>query len=368
MCWSPNWCDISCACARGLFILGWVCLVVLPSRAAADCLEAGKVPGASEVLSRHLTGDCTERAREALALTADEIVSALREGKGVDLEGVVVIGDMWLDALPVVNPEALPRLPPSVRQGMGGRQFQEVRVINGPMRIRDSRVRGKISTNLRAGFLVVTGPVDMAGTTFEEDVDFSRTVFLEPVDLSGAVFRGESLFLQDRFEEQARFTQTAFGPRTRFHKAQFLENVTFLGAGFNGTAEFMEVQFERDAIFSRTYFRLGTGFSGSRFRGMLDFSEAVFEREAFFVYSIFEGDAYFRRTTFRSLADFSNAEFHGLDDFTKTVFEQEPRFSGTKAAAGGRSPGGLQDPRVLYAIAGALLILTILLVLTLRRG
>ena len=43
MCWSPNWRDISCACARGLFILGWVCLVVLPSRAAADCLEAGKV-------------------------------------------------------------------------------------------------------------------------------------------------------------------------------------------------------------------------------------------------------------------------------------------------------------------------------------
>ena len=113
---------------------------------------------------------------------------------------------------------------------------------------------------------------------------------------------------------------------------------------------------------------MGAGFSGSRFHRMVDFSEATFAREAFFAFTVFEGDAYFRRSTFRALANFSDAEFQGVDDFSKVLFDTKPNFIRTKVSASRRTPGGLQSPVFLYAIAGAVVIFMVLFVLALRKG
>lgn len=340
-------------------VLAFVLLAVADSPAQACNLSRSS----AGTFTRHLGRDCTEAQRDAQAVPAGEILAALTSGRGVDLSGVTVTGDLSLDELPVtvIGPERLESA--ELRETLGGTPG---RMITGPVLIRDSIVRGRIRTNLQDGTLLVTGPVLLSGTTFEGPVDLSRAVFLGPVDASEAVFGQEAFFILSRFERPARFEKTAFGAHARFHKARFSDSVSFVRAGFNGMAEFIEVTFAKGASFSRTIFKMGTGFSGSRFGGPLDFSEATFERAAFFTFTVFEGDAYFRRTTFRAEANFSDAVFQGLDDFSKAFFNVEPRFTRTKANPG-RVPAGLQDPRLLYVIAGALFMFAVFFILQLRR-
>ena len=77
---------------------------------------------------RHLGADCTEQEREARAVDATQLLQAFKEGKGIDLSGVVIRGDLSLDTLPI-GPL------PSELEGMKELQGHEVRVIPGSMRL-----------------------------------------------------------------------------------------------------------------------------------------------------------------------------------------------------------------------------------------
>jgi len=359
-----------------LAVAAGACLVLLPTHtlflrtASADSTGCGYESVANQQGSpfiRHLPKSCSEEERERLSVSATDILDALKEGRGIDLLGVVVTGNLLLDQL---SPQSLAdsglqssRLVEALQaQGMS-----DVRIIKGSVSIRDTRVRGQISTNLKEGYLVVAEPVTTNGTTFEGAVDLSHTAFLGAVDFSDTILLEEGFFVRALFTQTARFERTAFGTHSRFHRAVFAESASFLRAGFNGLAEFLEVSFEKDASFARTYFKAGTGFSGSRFHQGLDFSEATFEREVYFLFTRIDGDAYFRRATFRSTADFTNAEFKGLDDFSKTYFEVTPTFKDTKRNPDHRSLGGLQNPKVLLAIVAALLCFTLFFLFFLRK-
>ncbi|MBM4122872.1 MAG: hypothetical protein FJ249_09825 [Nitrospira sp.] len=351
-----------------VYLLAWF---LLPSRADSSAEAACSVDrspaGPVASMTLHLGKDCTRQDRDAQVVMADDLLAAIAEGKGIDLVGAVVAGDLLLDRLPVQTVRALPNLPASIQAAIERQGLKEIRVITVPISIRDSVVRGAISTRIKDGLVVIKEPLTMAGTTFEGAVDLSQAAFAGPVDFSQAIFLKEGFFIHALFTQATRFEKTALGLHSRFHRAQFFAPVTFHRAGFNGLAEFIQVTFEKDASFAQAYFRGGTGFSGSRFQGLSDFSEAVFEREAFFMFTVFEQDAYFRRVTFRAETNFSDSEFKGLDDFSKTFFTTEPKF--TRAKISGTPPrrGGLQDPRVLYIIAAALLAFTLVFVFVLRK-
>jgi uncharacterized protein YjbI with pentapeptide repeats len=341
---------------------GGLTIFSLPLGAAAsNCQVEMPALGPAAVLALHLGADCTEQEREARAVDARQLLQAFREGKGIDLSGVVILGDLSLDMLPV-GP-----LPPEL-EGMKELQEREVRVIPGSMTIVNSVVHGAIRHRSTQGLLVVKGPVTFSGTRFEELVDLSRAVFMQPVTLSGAVFLRESYFVQGRFLRELFAEKTAFGPHTRFHRSVFQGPVTFQQSGFNGLAEFLEVVFEKDVNLSRTYFKSGTGFSGSHFHGLADFSEASFDREAFFTFTLFDGDAYFRRVTFRSTADFSDASFKGREDFSKVFFGRGPQFTRATRSATGQAPLGIENPTVQYAITLSLLVFSVLLIVYLIRS
>ncbi len=345
----------------GAWLNGWE----VPQAQSACVLERER-PDQPMMFVRHLGSECTEQEREAQAVKADEVFAALKNGKGVDIDGATIVGDLFFDALPPVKAEAISNQPSLLRNALRAQQIAEVRRLAGPIAITHSVVRGTIGTRLKDGYVVVQGPVTLTGTTFERTADFSRMVFLGPVDCSEAVFLSQAFFIQALFAQPARFEKTAFGPHSRFHRSVFGESASFLRSGFNGLAEFLEVTFEKEASFSRTYFKMGTGFSGSRFGGILDFSEALFEREAFFTFTVFERDAYFRRSTFRGTADFSDAQFKGIDDFSKVMFDVQPSFARTKASGARSSPGSLQDPRMMYGIAAILAVFTVLFLLSMR--
>ncbi|MGH7167038.1 MAG: pentapeptide repeat-containing protein, partial [Nitrospiraceae bacterium] len=334
---------------------------------AGECLMERVPSGPAAPFLRHLGKDCSERDRDTHAVGAGELLTALKEGRGVDLAGVAITGDLRLDELPLVAVETLAIPSPRVQAAILKSNAKTIRVIPGPISIRNSVMRGLLATNVKDGLLLVKGPVTMTGSTFERAVDFSRTAFLGSVDFSEAVLLREAFFIEGLFDQAARFEKTAFGAHARFHKAQFADTVTFHRAGFSGPAEFIQVSFDKDARFSQTYFRMGTGFSGSHFHGPLDFSEAVFDRAAYFMFTVFDGDAYFRRATFRGEANFADAQFKGVDDFSKVFFNVEPRFTRTKVSGARPSPGGLQDPRFLYGIAAALLVFSAAFILMLRK-
>ena len=344
-------------------VVGGLTICWFPFNAgASNCQVEMPTSGSGTAFMRHLSASCTEQEREARAVDAAQLLQALKEGKGIDLSGVVVRGDLNLDTLPVG------RLPPEL-EGVKELQGYEIRVVSGSMMIVDSVVRGTIKHRSAQGLFVVQGPVTFRGTRFEQLVDLSRSVFLQPVTLSGAVFLKESYFVQGRFLRDVVAEKTAFGPHTRFHRSVFQGPVTFQQSRFNGMAEFLEVGFEKAVNLSRASFKLGTGFSGSRFQGLANFSEASFDSQAFFTFTLFDGDADFRQATFRSTADFSNAQFKGRDDFSNTSFEQGSQFTSANRSAPAQAPSGGKNVSIQYVVIAILLTFgALLIVYRIRRG
>lgn len=340
---------------------GWALLWLPIGATASNCQLESLASESAVTLTRHLGAGCTEQEREARVVDAAQLMQAFKEGKGIDLSGVIIRGDVSLDMLPVVP------LPPEL-EGMKELQGREIRVIPGSMTIVNSVMRGAIRHGSSQGFLVIKGPVTFSGTKFEQVVDLSRTVFTQPVILSGVKCLRESYFVQGRFLREVFAENTSFGPHTRFHRSVFQELVTFRQSRFNGLAEFLEVVFEKDVNLSRTYFQLGTGFSGSRFHGLADFSEASFDRDAFFTFTLFDGDANFHGVTFRSTADFSDASFKRREDFSKAVFEKGSQFTRATRSTTGEVPPGPENQTVQYAIIFFILVFGALLIVYLIRS
>ena len=282
-------------------------------------VEKGTDP---RVMVRELKGTCSEEDRRALAVSADEVLTALHEGGGVVLNGVMLTGDLPLDRLRLqpFEPESVGHA--AIVERLGAEGVSAVRVIDGPFILEDVEVQGILATNLtESGYVVVRGPVSLRGSTIRRSMDLSRTVFLDRADFSDVRIGYEGFFIRAMFARGADFTRTSLGTHSRFHLARFLEKAAFTGAQFPGLAEFLEVSFAEDAGFARTRFLQGTGFSGSRFHKTLDLSGARFDREVYFRFTEFQGHADFHRTVFRNTADFTEARFREAVDFREAVFE-----------------------------------------------
>lgn len=298
----------------------------MPGMLRAECTAE---TGVTAAFTLHLSHDCTEAEREARAIPAQDLLRALAEGKGVDLMGVVIQGDLLLDELPAQNASAMRDLSPEDRLLLDGLKEEDVHVIRGPFVIKKARVKGRIINRLKGGVLLITGPVVLAHTHFSGMVDFSRSLFLGLVDGSNAKFEQESYFVQDRFTQGAMFPETKFGPHARFHRSIFSGPAIFRGASFQGLTEFLEVIFAQDANFSRASFRMGTGFSGAHCRAKCDFSAAQFDGDAFFRFVLFDRPVTFASALFGAQADFSDASFTGSDDLAEATFARAPLLTRT---------------------------------------
>lgn len=315
----------------------------------------------------HMNKACTDDERLAHAIHAEVLLEAIQRGQEIDLVGVVVIGNLFLDQLPLVDAPAPDQLPSLIQELLASRGVTTLRVMSRPISIRDSQIQGRIATRLKDGYLLMSGPFIMTGTTCEDMVDLSHILFSEPVNLSDTVFRREGFFIQTVFNKPTRFEQVAFGVHTRFHRARFAETVSFEETEFNGLAEFLEVAFDKEANFSHSHFKMGTGFSGARFAGNLDFSDVLFERDVYFLFTRFTGNTTFRGATFRGPADFSDAEFYGVSDFYRVSFTADPVFQRTKLSGSPPKRERFQSSQTFYGIAASLLVFTILFVWIFRN-
>ncbi len=307
------------------FILGVLSGLLGCQHVWAACQEQSS--GATDrIFVRHLSDSCTAGEREARAIPAGEILDALKAGKGIDLSGVVVRGDLWLDELPLVALARVPGLSEAARAAWGDLGETEGRLIAGPFSIQRSRMTGRVATRVTTGAVLVQGPHVLRETRCERGQDWSRAVFLGPVDWSRATFQGEAFSLRAKFLDAARFEATQFGPHTRFHRAEFAGPAVFDEAQFHGLAELLEVEFRQSASFTGARFEQGTGFSGSRFDGEASFEGADFAREVFFSFAQFSQRARFVHARFGGLAEFGQARFMGPVTFEGAAFQSVPQW------------------------------------------
>ena len=358
-----------------MWFVSLLCVVVWVAGAATSWGMCRVEEGTDHrVMARELKGTCGEEDRRTLAVSADDVLTVLQQGKGVILKGVALAGDLplaWLRLQPL-DPE-LVRYPAIVKR-IEAEQVPAVRVIDGPFIFEDVEVQGILTTNLRfrggkpeKGYLVVRGPVSLRGSTIQRSMDWSRTVFLDRADFSGMDVGYEGFFIRSMFAGGADFSRTSFGTHSRFHLARFLEKAAFTEAQFRGLAEFLEVSFAEDAGFARTRFLQGAGFSGSRFHKTLDLSGVRFDREVYFRFTEFRGQADFHRAVFRNTADFTEARFRGAVDFRGAVFEHPHLVSGVDLSDLGDVRGTIVRDRDFFLLLLILALLGLLLLVVWKK-
>ncbi len=83
-------------------VVGGLAIFWLPLGAgASNCQMAEPTSEPRTVFTLHLSAGCTEQEREAQVVDATQLLQAFKEGKGIDLSGVIILGDLILDTLPV---------------------------------------------------------------------------------------------------------------------------------------------------------------------------------------------------------------------------------------------------------------------------
>jgi len=315
-----------CVGPAWLFVVALLLLSALNFNAWA-CRLLQPPADRSDTLWVHLEGFCLSKDRRQWAVKGADVLEALQDGKGLDFRGVLVVGDVLLDQLPLQPIAEIPHIPVDIQERLRQQGLEAVRVIPGAVTIRDSQFEQVLATNLAQGALVVLGDVEVSGTTFLQSVDFSKMIFAKPVVFTNDQVEYEGFFIGAQFEQAVDFSHTIFGTHSRFHKAVFRGPVRFSEVQFKGVAEFLEVDFQQDANFSQAHFLSGTGFSGSVFQGPADFSGVETNQEIYFRFSEFKEGVSFREAQFQSVVDFSNSRFEGEHDFSGVGFTVQPDFT-----------------------------------------
>jgi len=344
-----------------LFLMGaesldaWACRLLEPPADRSDTLWI------------HLEGLCLSKDQRTWAVKGTDVLEALKDGKNLDFRGVLVVGNVMLDRLPLQRVTEIPNIPATILARLQQRGLDSVRVISGAVTIRDSQFEKILAANLTQGILVMLGEVDLSGTTFLQSVDFSKTIFANSLVFTNVHVDYEGFFIGTHFEKAVDFSHTTFGTHARFHKAIFRAPVMFAEVQFKGVAEFLEVEFQQAAIFSRAQFFSGTGFSGSVFHGPVDFSEVVTNRELYFRFSEFKQRATFRHAQFQNVVDFSNSRFEGTQDLAEAEFAIQPDFTGSNITVDVVVSRRWLDQQSQWLVFGGLFVLVAIYLLWLAR-
>ena len=159
--------------------------------------------------------------------------------------------------------------------------------------------------------------VDLRGSRFRAEVDFTDATFNGPAVLTG-IHTWASAPLDVDF---ATFHGLAF-----FGGAIVRGPATFADTEFNGPARFRADRFDRPVRFGSAVFGDIADFSSMHVKRLADFSAAEFDSVASFSASHFMGKASFATTRFSQFADFSASAFGEITSAPLTFFAA--RFDG----------------------------------------
>lgn len=187
---------------------------------------------------------------------ADDILNAIAEGRDIDVDRVVVGGN--LDVREIED---------KLELGVDGRK-----ILNRSIKIQRSVING--------------------------NVDFSRTCLAQEIDFTGTKIEGNAGFWGTLFSDAASFRATVFGKGAHFNGAVFRWYASFSEASFANVTEFGEADFDKNASFVDAEFYTSVSFGATNFKG----------------------NSWFRGARFNAAADFGSVSFTKGTDLSEAAF------------------------------------------------
>ncbi len=170
---------------------------------------------------------------------ASDIMDALKKGKEVSYENVMVTGVLDFTFMD----EKLPDLPTRRRWWRNGG---------------DNTVNEVIESKIT--FTNVTFAQDVIAYYHDDRSEYTFT----------ADFENDVIFKNCKFERDAMFKYSEFERDASFEDSEFSDDTTFKYAHFEEKASFSGTTFDENAIFKYTKFRRGVSFEEARFERSLD--------------------------------------------------------------------------------------------------
>jgi uncharacterized protein YjbI with pentapeptide repeats len=252
------------------------------------------------------------QAQELIEVSASEILKQIENGEDVYFENVRITGKLNLSTIEL---EKVPIARSDDEIRIYGLE-EELKIVESTIEIYGS---------------VFEGDVDFSNTQFFKNIDFSGTSFLGNIDFSGADFSGYyAYFMGADFSGSVNFRFANFSGDVSFADAVFSDDARFGVADFNGYTEFGGAVFSGDVSFPYANFTDVAFFYGADFSGDALFNCADFGGDTIFRATKFNGDADFRFTKFNGDADFWTADFGGDALFNRADFTGNATFSHTE--------------------------------------
>ncbi|QOV24588.1 pentapeptide repeat-containing protein [Anabaenopsis elenkinii CCIBt3563] len=181
---------------------------------------------------------------------------------------------------------------------------------------------------------IFRGSLNLVGTRFNGEVQFSHTFFFQPVNAQNAIFIQSSNWEETRFSRSVGFSGasfrqginfkgTVFFDQLNFQRAQFQDRADFQNSTFSESTKFNEASFQQSAKFNRSQWLGNVDFSGVRFAGTVNFGQADFHQYLFFTETIFEQAVVFRAAIFNDAVNLRGASILNQADFSDARFSQE---------------------------------------------
>lgn len=172
--------------------------------------------------------------------------------------------------------------------------------------------------------------VDLTGTHFQYDVSF-RDCTLGEIELEETRFQQDVDFTDAHVRGEAVFEETIFGDDASFAGAEFCGPVSMRAAEFNGTsnelgdnATFADATFRDRVDFSRASFEAAS-FADATFAGAVSFTDATATDELLFRGVECTGPIDFAAAAIDRMA-FDEARFEGRADFSTATFTEHTSF------------------------------------------
>lgn len=269
------------------------------------------------IFRRSLPDYCDAATKQALAVSAEEILQALQSGMQVEIINAVIRGSLILRSM-VLESEIT---------------IEATQLID---RLDCSYAQFKKPLSLKAS--VFEKDVVFVGSTIDKDVFLEMTIFKEKADFNGFRLTGNLKATGVTFEGEADFESARIGNDVEFTNAVFKKNANFNSAHIEGSALFAEARFEEGeadfgstrigtaAVFTNAVFTQSTSFNGARIDGGAFFNAAHFEGEADFVKAGIGSNAEFENAVFTQNVSFNSARIDGSALFNSAHFEGETNF------------------------------------------
>jgi hypothetical protein len=347
--------------------------------------EERKIESLPTIFRRSFPADCDDATKDMQAVSAEEILGALRSGMQVEIKNAVIRGPLTLRSM-VIEPEisieatrlthrvdcsyAEFKKPLSFKTSV----FEKDVIFAGSTIGKDILLEAAICKekadfnefrligNLKATGAVFEGEADLCSARIGSAAEFINAMFKKNANFNGAQIEGAAFFDNAKFEGEADFGSARVGSAAVFTNTTFKQNAIFNGtrmdrgaffnpATFEDEADFTVARIGMNANFKNAVFKKNANFNGSQIDGSAQFSHAKFEGGVDFGNARIGSSAEFINTMFKKDTNFTSAQIDGSAHFSPAKFEGDAIFGGTRIGRSAVFTNAIFEQRAIFSSA-----------------